>query len=345
VTEPGRLNGESNVRDVGEFALIEYLANQLPKRTGQHGVSIGIGDDAAVWQPSPGNSVVVTTDALVRDIHFRLGWTDWSSLGHKAIAVNISDIAAMGATPRLATIVLGLTGDERVGDLGRMYEGIGDIAGAFGVAVAGGDVVRTPHDLMLSVTLIGEVDPDQVVRRSGARPGDLVVVSGTLGASAAGLRLLESPRTAATADLLVAAHLRPVPRVALGQVMHEAGVTAAMDLSDGLLGDLRKILDASGVSAGIDIDRVPVLPAVRALFPDEWTELALRGGEDYELLMTIPHDRFDGLRDRAKVVGATVTPVGSITPTDGGPTLSVTRDGRELNAGDSAFDHFAGHPS
>ena len=118
-----------------------------------------------------------------------------------------------------------------------------------------------------------------------------------------------------------------------------------MDLSDGLIGDLRRILDASGVSAGIDIDRVPVLPAVRALFPDEWTELALRGGEDYELLMTIPHDRFDGLRDRAKVVGATVTPVGSITPADGGPTLSVTRDGRELNAGDSAFDHFAGHPS
>ena len=104
-----------------------------------------------------------------------------------------------------------------------MYEGIGDIAGAFGVAVAGGDVVRTPHDLMLSVTLVGEVDPARVVRRRGARPGDLVVVSGTLGASAAGLRLLESPRTAATADLLVAAHLRPVPRVALGQVMHEAG--------------------------------------------------------------------------------------------------------------------------
>jgi thiamine-monophosphate kinase len=335
------------VRDTGEFTLIDRLIKQLPERV-RVGASLtlGIGDDAAVWTPEPGKAAVLTTDALVEGVHFRLAWTDWFSLGHKMLAVNISDIAAMGAIPRLATIVLGLTGNERVSDLEHLYRGAGEIAAAYGVAIAGGDVVRVPHDLALGVTLIGEVEPDRVITRSGARPGDLIAVSGTLGASAAGLALLgqdpASPASpATTAELLIASHLRPVPRVALGRVLHASGVTAAMDLSDGLLGDIRKILVASGVSGEVDVETLPVLPAVRALFPDRYLDLALTGGEDYELLMTVPPDRFDELRQRAGEVDATVTAVGRVLDAEDGPRLILVDGEGPRAVSDGSWDHFS----
>jgi thiamine-monophosphate kinase len=331
------------VREVGEFALIDRLRDQLaPEVRSTASVPLGIGDDAALWVPAPGNEVVVTTDALVEGVHFRLDWTDWRSLGHKMLAVNVSDIAAMGALPRLATIVLGLDGDEDVADLESLYQGASDLAVAYGVAIAGGDVVRSPGGCFLSVTVMGEVEPGRAIRRDGARAGDLVVVSGTLGASAAGMRLLADGREAATADLLIAAHLRPLPRVALGRIMHEAGVTAGMDLSDGLAGDLRKIMKESHVSAVVELDQIPVLPAVRALFPDDWRDLAVRGGEDYELLMTIPEDKFAEFVLRAEQVGATVSAVGRIVVAGDVSTLSFRDDGREVDIGEGAWDHFEG---
>ena len=276
---------------------------------------MGIGDDAAVWTPNPGTQVVITTDALIEGVHFRLDWTDWTSLGHKMLAVNMSDIAAMGARPRVATIVLGLTGKERVSDLEALYAGAGRLAADHGVVIAGGDVVRAPHDLTLSVTLLGDVATGKTMTRHGARAGDLIVVSGTLGASKAGWRLLETGNEQyATGALLVAAHLRPNARVALGAILARNGVTAAMDISDGLLGDLPKILEASQVSAEVDISSIPVLPAVRALFPDDFEQFALRGGEDYELLMTVPGDRLDGFVAEAATIGATITQVGEDSP-------------------------------
>jgi thiamine-monophosphate kinase len=329
------------VRELGEFGLIERLRDQLaPEVRLTASVPLGVGDDAAVWVPTPGYNAVVTTDALVDGVHFRLDWTDWRSLGHKMLAVNVSDIAAMGALPRLATVVLGLTGEEDVGDLESLYQGASDLASAYGVAVAGGDVVRSPGGCFLSVTLMGEVEPGQAVRRDGARAGDLIVVSGTLGASAAGMRLIADGREAATAGLLIAAHLRPVPRVGLGRIMHDAGVTAGMDLSDGLAGDLRKIMAASRVSAVVELDQVPALPAVRALFPDDWRNLAIRGGEDYELLMTIPEDRFAMFAQRAEQVGATVTSIGRIVEADDGPELTLLEGGLVVEIGEGAWDHF-----
>ena len=305
------------------------------------GSGIGIGDDAALWLPEPGNTVVITTDALVEHVHFRLDWTGWTDLGHKMLAVNLSDIAAMGAAPKVATIVLGLTGHERVADLEAMYVGLGALAAAHGVTIAGGDIVRVPHDVTLGVTLLGEVEASRALRRDGARPGDLIVVSGTIGASAAGLALLERGiDETATGPLLIAAHLRPNPRIALGKILHECGVTSAMDLSDGLMGDLPKILEASSVAGEIDVARLPVLPAVRALFPRDFQRLALRGGEDYELLMTIPEDRFDDLREKAGTVGATITAVGRILPGTGNSRLHVMKDGASYTIADGAFDHF-----
>ena len=335
--------GKSNlrVRDIGEFDLIRHLAGMLPHRgLGHDGILIGIGDDTALWRPNPDQDVAITTDALVEGIHFRLDWTDWTSLGHKMLAVNLSDIAAMGAVPRLATIVLGLTGDELVTDIESLYVGAGTLAAAYDTAIAGGDIVRSPAGLMLSVTLVGSVARGAEIRRSGAGIGDLVVVSGTIGASAAGMTLLErGDDRSATGPLLVATHLRPTPRVALGQILHGHGVTAAMDVSDGLLGDLPRILDASAVGAEIELTSLPILPAVRALFPDRAETFALRGGEDYELLMTVPEDRFRALRDAARDLAATLTPIGRIVER-GDTALALLRNGEHITAAAGAFDHF-----
>jgi thiamine-monophosphate kinase len=344
------MTGDITVREIGEFGLIRTLRNTLPETVRANDrLSVAIGDDAAVWSPTPGEAIVVTTDSLIEDIHFRLapGWTDWRSLGHKALAVNLSDLAAMGADPRLATVSIGLRGTERVADLVALYEGIGALAQRWGCLIAGGDIVAAPTGFSLHVTAIGETRGGHVRRRSGAQPGDLIAVSGTLGAAAAGLELLRLPqedprRTATTADLLIAAHLRPVPRLDLSPILVNHGATSAMDLSDGLFGDLPKILEASGVAARIDEDAVPVPAAVHALFPDRWFDLATRGGEDYELLFTAPPDRFDAIAAAATGVGATVSPIGEVlASTTDRPLLVLRRaDGALAVIEAGALDHF-----
>jgi thiamine-monophosphate kinase len=340
---------ERRVRDVGEFGLIELLAASLPAEVRvATDLPLGIGDDAAVWQPSTGERVVMTTDSLIEDVHFRRDWTDWESLGHKSLAVNVSDIAAMGAIPKLAVISLGLVGTERVVDLQAFYEGLGALARRHGVVIAGGDIVRSPLGVLLHVTALGETQGRRVLTRSGANNGDLIGVTGTLGASAAGLRLLgldpEDPRRrAATADQLIEAHLRPEPRVALGVTLLENGATSAIDLSDGLLGDLPKILAASGVSARLDEGAVPVAAAVRALFPEAWIDLAMRGGEDYELLFTAPRQSWPAIEVAARQTGGAVTAIGEIVASgsDAGGMEIVGLDGARRTLPPGAFDHFS----
>jgi len=334
------------VAELGEFALIERLVASLPSEViAGPRLLHGAGDDAAVWKPAPGKVSVITTDTLVDGVHFRLDWTDWASLGHKMLAVNLSDIAAMGADPFLATVTLGLTSSERVVDLEALYAGMVGLATRHRLLIAGGDIVRSPKALTLAVAVVGEAEPDRLLLRSGATDGNLIGVSGTLGASAAGLALLSGPgerRRAATAGLLLGAHLRPMPRIELGGLLVRSGATSAMDLSDGLLGDLPKILAASGVSAEILEHRVPILPAIRALFPDRFREFALRGGEDYELLFTIPPERWEPLTLAAKEIGSTVTAIGRVIPVDSeAPTLwLVAPDGSKSVATAGAFDHF-----
>ena len=326
------------VRDFGEFALIKRLISALPDAARGPDRVHGQQDDCAWWDHSAG-ATVVTTDALVENVHFRLDWTDWRSLGHKMLAVNLSDLASMGVTPRTAFVTLALTGDEEVADLEDLYRGAGELAAIYDVAIAGGDIVRTSGPIVLSVTAIGEQPQgDPVMTRSAAQVGDIVMVSGTIGASAAGLRLLQSPRDAATADLLIGAHLRPSPRVSLGQELLAAGVRSCMDLSDGLNGDLPKILEQSQVGAEIDLDALPVLSAVRALFPQNWQELATDGGEDYELLCTVPAEIVDDVMARAKKVGATMSAIGEIVAL---PGLRYRSGNREVDSpGNGAWDHF-----
>ncbi|MFN8591579.1 MAG: thiamine-phosphate kinase [Thermomicrobiales bacterium] len=335
------------VRDVGEFGLIARLRQALPEpvRTSDD-LILGIGDDAAVWEPTAGERVVITTDSLVEGIHFRTDWTDWRRLGHKVLAVNVSDLAAMGAAPKVAVVTLGLTGEESVNDLEELYGGMGELARRNRMVIAGGDIVRSPNCLSFHVTALGETRQHRMLTRAGARAGDIIGVTNTLGASAAGLHLLELPagdprRTAATADLLIDAHLRPEPRVAAGAVLSEGGASAAMDLSDGLLGDLPKILEASGVSAELDEARIPVPAAVRALFPEQWLALAERGGEDYELLFTIPADRWDELHGSLAAIGEDATAIGIIVPAQPTSVIRmIASDGTERIVAPGAFDHF-----
>jgi thiamine-monophosphate kinase len=337
---------ERRVSDIGEFGLIAQLEAALPDDVRRSAaVELGIGDDAAIWKPSPGASVVITTDSLVEGIHFRLDWTDWESLGHKALAVNVSDLAAMGAAPRIAVVTLGLRGSERMADLIALYAGMGEVARRYGVVIAGGDIVRSPFGLALHITALGELQGAERLTRSGVRPGDIIGVTGTLGASAAGMQLLaddSAPRTAATADLLVQAHLRPEPRVALGQLLRKHGASAAMDLSDGLMGDLPKILAASNVSAEIDLREIPVAAAVRALFPSEWLTFATRGGEDYELLFTVPEEGWQAMHDALSSAAGQVHAIGRILPADDAPAITVIGlDGMARQEAPGAFDHFA----
>jgi thiamine-monophosphate kinase len=335
------------VRDISEFDLISRLRDALPDGARNSSVvPIGIGDDTALWRPTPGESVLNTTDSLIDTIHFRADWTSWVDLGWKSLAVNISDIAAMGGVPVLATVSLALTGNELVVDLEALYHGMGQIAIAEAVVLAGGDIVRAPHDLGIHVTVLGQTRNGRALLRGGAHPGDLIAVTGTLGASAAGLALLDLPkddprRAATTAPLLIEAHTRPQPRVQAGRLALEHGATAAMDLSDGLFGDLPKILTASRVDATIDLAAIPVAAAVRALFPDRWLDIATRGGEDYELLLTIPADRVSLLQGALDTIDQTLTVIGAIGLRSAEPTLSARdQNGVVTPITGGAFDHF-----
>ena len=335
------------VRNISEFDLIGRLRDALPESVrSSEEVPLGIGDDTAVWQPPNGESVLVTTDSLIDTVHFRTDWTSWRDLGWKSLAVNISDVAAMGSDPKLATVSLALTGNESVADLIELYRGMGSIAERYGLILAGGDIVRAPHDFGIHVTVLGTTRKNRFLSRSGAEPGDVIAVTGTLGAAAAGLALLQLPaddprRTAASAPLLVSAHTRPEPRVRAGHLALEHGAHAAMDLSDGLFGDLPKILSASAVDAEIDLAALPVAASIRALFPDRWLDLATRGGEDYELVITLPADRFEELRTKLGRSAETLTAIGTVGSQSTVPELTArTLAGEIVPVIAGAYDHF-----
>jgi thiamine-monophosphate kinase len=328
----------ATARTLGEFALIDrYFRRDEP----QPGVLLGIGDDAALLAPAPGHELVVAVDMMVEGRHFLPG-TDPEGLGHKLLAVNLSDIAAMGARPRWALLALALPdNDERW--LAAFARGLFALAGEHDVALVGGDTTRGPRNLCL--TIAGEAPAGTAVRRRGAQAGDDVWVSGTLGDAMLALAALDK-RTLLDEEALARLRARlerPQPRVALGLALR--GVAASMlDVSDGLTGDLGHILDASGVGARIDVDRVPCVPelALRLRGPERALALAclLAGGDDYELCFTARNARRGEVEAAAQRAGVPVTRIGKVTPPGTG---LVIRDeqGVPLATLPRAFDHFA----
>jgi thiamine-monophosphate kinase len=259
---------------LGEFGAIALFRELLASRMAPFEAEIGIGDDAAVWRPTPGHLALETTDLLIEEVHFSLRWCNWYDVGWKAMAVNVSDIAAMGGRPRAAFVSVGLSPALGREDVLALYRGLTDCAEEYEVAILGGDTVAAPRAAVVNVALYGESldESGAVLRRDAARAGDVVAVSGPLGASAA--YLLRQ------ADEFRAAHLHPSPRVAVGQALLLAGVRCGMDISDGLLADLGKLCAASDVGATLIAVQVPVSEAVRRLLPEDALDLALTGGED-----------------------------------------------------------------
>jgi len=282
-----------NVSDLGEFGLIELLAKTVGQAESKS-VLIGIGDDAACWR-TEASTQLATTDSLIQDIHFTLSTTTWRELGWKALAVSLSDIAAMGGLPQYALVSLGLPGDTEVASVAELYEGMAELARLFDVSIVGGDSVEAPV-VMLSLVVIGKAQESQnILIRSAAAPGDLIAVTGYLGASAAGMAMLErEPELFQEDENIIAtlreAHLKPRPRVTEGQVLAHYGVKSAIDLSDGLVSDLNKLCKASRVGARLFINQIPIHPMVRNNFANDSIKLALSGGEDYELLFTAPDE-------------------------------------------------------
>ncbi len=338
------------VSEIGEFGLIRLLAQEFgieyPPARGavpEHGLLVGLGDDAVVTSRRDG-SLIWTTDTMVAGVHFLPEQSPWRDTGWKALAVNLSDIAAMGGTPHLALVTLTLPGDFSVEDAVELYRGLHDAATAFDVTLGGGDIVRSPV-FSVTVALSGwaqtpRLGEAHVLTRGAARHGDVVAVSGTLGDSAGGVRLLVAGSEFQTESeqRLRAAQHRPQPRVAVGQAAVRAGLRCGIDVSDGLVQDLGHVATASGLGILVDAARVPTSDALREVFPAEALGLALSGGEDYELLVIGPQPAIDAL------IAASETPItviGEVYEADEPRVGVLDERGQEIPLGAGGWDHFS----
>jgi thiamine-monophosphate kinase len=328
---------------IGEDDLVRRI--RAAAAADRDGVLVGIGDDCAVLEPAPGARLIATTDLLIEDVHFRRRHADAADIGWKAIAVNVSDIASMGGRARWALVALACPAATTPDDVNAFYEGALALAREYGVAVVGGDTSGSPGGWFVNVTLLGEAT--RVLLRSTARPGDVIAVTGTLGRSAAGLAVLEREHAPAGVDAgtlaeMTAAHLRPRPRVAEGRWLGGAeGVTAMMDLSDGLAMDLPRLCTESGVGATVEVDAVPIAAGTRrvaAAVERDALAWATGGGEDYELLVACAPDAFPRLAaGLAQATGTTLTRVGTFARVE--RVRFVDAQGHEVEVA-RGFEHF-----
>jgi thiamine-monophosphate kinase len=328
---------------VGEFELIARYFEPLglPGGRPRSDVVLGVGDDAAILRVPTGETLIAAIDSIVAGTHFLPG-CDPASIGHRALAVNLSDLAAMGATPAWALLALTLpSADETF--LAAFARGLGDLAAAHGVAIVGGDTTAGP--LAVTVQVLGFAPPGMALRRDGGAVGDLLYVSGTPGDAAAGLDLergapagLVLPASLATAGAALRQRfLFPTPRVALGLALRGLA-TACIDVSDGLAADAARLAAASGCGLRIDVQSLPLSPALTAAVgPDRAVALALDGGDDYELCFTVPPARAAALSAVATEAGCALQCIGVLTAE---PGLRLLRDGKILPRAAAGYDHF-----
>ncbi|MBI1922268.1 MAG: thiamine-phosphate kinase [Geobacter sp.] len=322
--------------ELGEFGLIGQIARKVsPDKT----VRLGIGDDAAATEPTPGCLTLTTSDMLIEGVHFDLDWCTPASLGRKSLSVNLSDIAAMGGVPRWFLLSLAIPPTLPVEFLDAFIQGMLGLATEHNVTLIGGDTCSSRNGLAISVTLLGEQLPERVVSRSGARPGDLVFVTGTLGDSALGLEMLKKGERSGPA---VEKHLDPTPRLREGMALAEAGLPIAMiDISDGLAADLGHILEMSGVGARLLLDEIPLSPFYRERVADYASDpfrLALGGGEDYELLFTAPPSAREEVFAICRSCGTPASVIGTITESAGLTIESATFPNYRLS--EKGYNHF-----
>lgn len=329
-----------NLKEIGEFGLIDLLKEDTI--TDPANVVTGIGDDAAVLLSTPRQLQLLTTDMMVEEIHFRLKTTTPWQLGYKSVAVNISDIAAMGGLPRHAVISIAIPPYIDIAFITALYKGMKEICHEHGVNIVGGDTVSSPGGLVINVALLGEVEPTHLLKRSGAEVGDLVVVTGTLGNSGAGLDLLSRANWEDYdfAWPLVTAHLTPRPQVKAGRVLAAAGASSADDISDGLASEVNEIAKASNVGIRVYADKIPLAGSLKeaaALIGKSAVHYALYGGEDYQLLTTITPERYQAAL--AEAAGVPLTVVGEVVAAEEG-ILLIGADGTSQKLVPGGYNHF-----
>jgi len=324
------------LKDLGEFGLIDLIAQRaggpLPPT-----IIKGIGDDAAVLSGPGRDCLLLTTDILYESIHFQRGFASPYLLGKKSLAVNVSDIAAMGGTPLCYCVALAAPASTPAAFVRELYRGMQACARQHKLHLVGGDTSAAPNLISLAITVLGRAPRRQVVFRSGARRGDLIYVSGCLGDAALGLRLLQQQRAVPGTRSLVRKHLDPEPRAALGRQLARLGLASSMiDISDGLLADLRHILDASRAGARIRLPFLPLSGSYRKhcrQLAEAFYQPALCGGEDYELLFTISQGDFEKI---SKINDISV--IGHITDENSGCFL-VSNDGALVEITAQGFNH------
>jgi thiamine-monophosphate kinase len=322
---------------LGEFALIDRIRRATPSGPG---VLLGIGDDAA-WVESRSGSILITSDLLIQDVHFKLQWTSLFALGYKALAVNLSDIAAMGGKPAYLILALGIPPHFKCTQVSEFYRGINSLCSKSGVVLVGGDT-NIAKSFIISVCVIGHA-VYRPVRRSGAQIGNDIYVTGTLGDSSLGLKLLKSRRLRLNrgfAAYLVSRHRQPTPRVVVGEtVARRRLATAMIDISDGLLQDLGHICQASGLGAEIWRDKLPMSPAYRAMTGKDGASHALNGGEDYELLFCARRRDRTRLRDLSRRVKVPITRIGRCLAAKEVIRV-IDSSGKTVSVPGKGYDHF-----
>ena len=354
------------IKDLGEFGVIDLLTTMVvEQRSGpDNGAEFGFqlevdtGDDTAAWKSGQATELF-TTDTMVEGVHFTRQTTPWRDLGWKSMASNISDVASMGGLPLYALVTLGLPPETEISDVEELYRGMLDINNAYGVAIIGGDMVRSPV-VFITVGLTGLCE-GRPMTRSSAQAGDLIAVTGYLGGSGGGLKLMlehehtesgaygqdqggqvpNPPQRAVSAEAteyLLRCHRRPQPAVAQGRILLEAGVATAMDISDGLADDLGKLCRSSGLSARLISQKIPAHPLLKQAFPKDWLELALNGGEDYQLLVLAKSAVMEQVLPR---LPGPATVVGEVLEGPPGRVTIVSEDGLESVAQPVGWDHFA----
>ena len=332
----------TTVGELGEFGLIARITAGLPQSPD---VIEGVGDDAAILDIGGEEVLVATCDAQVEDTHFRLRRGSPHDIGRRALAVNLSDIAAMGARPRFALISLLVPPALDVAILDGIYAGLREEAAQFDVALVGGNIARNAERLIIDITLLGTGTRNKLLRRDTAKAGEAVMVTGSLGSAAAGLLVSEDEQLAAKvapeelAGVLAALNT-PTPRVTAGQWLAQHGVTTGIDVSDGLAADISHICEASRVGVQIEAEALPIRPEVvriAALAGREPQDLALFGGEDYELVFTVPADHAEMLaRELFVATGVSATAIGTICE---GSAMALLRQGKSSPLRPGGWDH------
>ena len=331
------------VRELGEFALLARLQRRL-KQADAPPVVRGIGDDCAVLRPADGHDLLVTTDTQEEGVHFRRDWSTPEDIGWRCLAVNVSDVAAMGGTPLGAVVALSLPETLAVAFVEAMYDGMSAMAEAYDCPIIGGNISKSTERLSVTITVLGSAPRDGAMYRASARAGDDIWVTGDLGAAKAGLEALVHPQAVAglPTDAVLSRYRRPLPRLRESQFLRQHGARSLIDLSDGLSSDLAHVCEASSVGARLHAERIPISDETRkvagalGLDPLIW---ALHGGEDFELCLTAPPDVATSLEQGfRKRFDCPLTRIGTIQA-GAGVTLRY-RDGREESLAAGGYDHF-----